>query len=66
MKIPTQKGEHTCKCPYNEKRELTMGACFVLQANGGFQMQYVLAILSNGTQGPMPRNLQQMSSNLCQ
>ncbi|XP_052820402.1 uncharacterized protein LOC128246250 [Mya arenaria] len=37
--------------------------CF--QSNGGYQMQHVVAVLSNGTQGPIPRNVQQVKTGLC-
>ena len=37
--------------------------CF--QSNGGFQMQYVINLLSNGTQGQRATNPTQMRRNLC-
>ncbi|XP_052212646.1 uncharacterized protein LOC127831667 [Dreissena polymorpha] len=37
--------------------------CF--ETNSGFQMQYVLAVLSNGSQALMPRNAQQVVAGLC-
>ena len=41
----------------------TVAQCFL--SNGGFQMQYVISLLSNGSQGQMPPNPSQMKRALC-
>ena len=41
----------------------TVSQCFL--SNGGFQMQFVISLLSNGSQGQLPPNPTQMKRALC-
>ena len=59
------------QAPGNQAQQETCAAagrtavatCF--QTNGGFQMAIVIALLSNGTQGQLPANANQIKDNLC-
>ena len=42
---------------------VAVATCF--QNNGGFRMDVVIALLSNGTQGQLPANSNQVKENLC-
>ena len=42
---------------------VAVATCF--QNNGGFRMDIVIALLSNGTQGQLPANSNQLKENLC-
>ncbi|XP_045161155.2 uncharacterized protein LOC123526175 [Mercenaria mercenaria] len=57
---PEQQSQITCA----QAGRTAVSQCF--QQNGGFQMITVIALLSNGTQGQLPPNSDQIKQNLCQ
>lgn len=57
---PEAQSEITCA----QAGRAAVSQCF--QQNGGFQMVTVIALLSNGTQGMLPPNSEQVKQTLCQ
>ncbi|KAL4220840.1 hypothetical protein ACF0H5_019108 [Mactra antiquata] len=57
---PEQQSQVTCA----QAGRAAVSQCF--QQNGGFQMMTVIALLSNGTQGQLPPNSEQVKQSLCQ
>ncbi|XP_060578882.1 uncharacterized protein LOC132735878 [Ruditapes philippinarum] len=57
---PEQQSQISCA----QAGRAAVSQCF--QQNGGFQMVTVIALLSNGTQGQLPPNSDQIKQNLCQ
>ena len=50
-------------CLLLQAGRLAVSQCF--QSNGGYNMMTVIALLSNGTQGQLPQNPDQMRQALC-
>ncbi|KAK3577919.1 hypothetical protein CHS0354_015469 [Potamilus streckersoni] len=59
---PAQNGQGQNACAQAGRNAVSR--CF--QSNGGFQMQNVIAVLSNGSQGSLPPNSDQVRKGICQ